>query len=298
MLQFSEGRVVRPFLGTLRAEIETYLKAMGQNWREDSSNRHLTFTRNRIRHELLPLLETWNPRLREHLSQMAKLAQEEEAWWQTELARVAPQVILPGKPVRGGGRSGTDGLAIELIRFAGLPVALQRRVLRYVAQKLGATLDFAATESLRNLSLTGRAGQKRELEGLHAARTARELRLQLGTVRQVAGVALVYHVPIPGEVEAAAFGLRVRIASEGAVGTATLRTWVPGDRVRLRYSGAPRKVKEILARLTVSGSDRAVWPVLEWRGRIVWMKGVELEPQNEFTVQAETLTTASNCTGQ
>ena len=64
---------MRPLLAVTRAEIEAYLRGLGQDWREDSSNRHLTFTRNRIRHELLPLLEGWNPRLREHLAQMAAI---------------------------------------------------------------------------------------------------------------------------------------------------------------------------------------------------------------------------------
>ena len=73
--------MLRPLLAVTRAEIEAYLRGLGQDWREDSSNRHLTFTRNRIRHELLPLLEGWNPRLREHLKQMAELARDKEAWW-------------------------------------------------------------------------------------------------------------------------------------------------------------------------------------------------------------------------
>jgi tRNA(Ile)-lysidine synthase len=60
--------------------------------------------------------------------------------------------------------------------------------------------------------------------------------------------------------------------------TATLRNWRPGDRVRLRYSSAPRKVKEVLERLKVTGSNRALWPVLELEGRIAWMLGIELEP--------------------
>ncbi|MGD0546746.1 MAG: tRNA lysidine(34) synthetase TilS, partial [Terracidiphilus sp.] len=76
VLEFPEGRILRPLLATTRAEVEAYLGALGQGWREDSSNRHLTFTRNRIRHELLPLLEGWNPRLREHLAQMAQLARD------------------------------------------------------------------------------------------------------------------------------------------------------------------------------------------------------------------------------
>ena len=83
-LEGPEGAVLRPLLAVTRAEIEAYLRGLGQDWREDSSNRHLTFTRNRIRHELLPLLEGWNPRLREHLAQMAELARDEEAWWQAE----------------------------------------------------------------------------------------------------------------------------------------------------------------------------------------------------------------------
>ena len=57
--------------------------------------------------------------------------------------------------------------------------------------------------------------------------------------------------------------------------------------MRLRYSGAPRKVKEVLERLRVTGSSRAVWPVLEVGGRIVWMKGVEVEPEAGLKVLAE-----------
>ena len=49
--------------------------------------------------------------------------------------------------------------------------------------------------------------------------------------------------------------------------------------MRLRYSSGPRKVKEVLERLRVTGSSRSVWPVLEVGGRIVWMKGVEVEPE-------------------
>ena len=112
--RFPEGRILRPLLGRARAEIEEYLRALNQSWREDSTNRQLNFTRNRIRHELLPLLEGWNPRLREHLAQMAELARDEEEWWQAEIARVAPQVFAHGRPVRGGGRAASEDLALDI----------------------------------------------------------------------------------------------------------------------------------------------------------------------------------------
>jgi len=293
---YPEGRILRPMLGATRAEVEAYLHALGQPWREDSSNRDSAFTRNRIRHELLPLLEGWNPRLREHMAQMAVLARDEEAWWQAELARVAPQVLLAGKPVRGGGRASGDGLAVDVIRLAGLAPALQRRLLRHASERLGAALDFPATEALRLLALEGRAGQRRELAaGLRAERTPRELRLAVEPVSSSGSATAIpeYTAQIPGEIVAPAFDLHLRIGTDQptpvqveSVQIARLRNWKPGDRVQLRYSGGPRKVKEVLERLRVTGTSRAVWPVLEVDGRIVWMKGVELEPEQGIAVSA------------
>jgi len=61
----------------------------------------------------------------------------------------------------------------------------------------------------------------------------------------------------------------------------------------LRYSSGPSKVKEVLERLRVTGSGRALWPVLEVDGRIVWMKGVELEPEQGIGVAASGLDSES-----
>jgi tRNA(Ile)-lysidine synthase len=302
VVEFPEGRILRPILNATRAEVEAYLAAVGQSWREDSSNRHLTFTRNRIRHELLPLLEGWNPRLREHLAQMAALARDEEAWWQAEVARVAPQVLLPGRAVRGGGRASGDGLALDALRLAALPPALQRRLLRHTAQQLGAAIDFPATEALRAIALTGHAGQKLELaQGLLAERTPRELRLTISS-QSSSEPALEYTITIPGEIAAPAYSLHLQLALTKPADsmnsqTATLRNWRPGDRVCLRHSSGPRKVKEVLERMKVTGSSRSLWPVLELGGQIVWMRGVEVEPTPGIRIQATSLDAAAPKTG-
>jgi tRNA(Ile)-lysidine synthase len=100
-----KGKILRPFLNTRRADIEAFLKQSNQSWRDDSTNTDTAFTRNKIRHELLPQLRAYNPNLDQTLANLAELAREEEARWQTELARILPQLLLPGKPVRGGGRA-------------------------------------------------------------------------------------------------------------------------------------------------------------------------------------------------
>jgi tRNA(Ile)-lysidine synthase len=184
------GRILRPLLGLERRQIEDYLKSMGQEWRTDSSNADPAYTRNRIRHTVLPLLREENPSLDQTLANLAELAREEEARWQTELSRLLPQLLLPGKPVRGGGRAvstavGEQALAIEIDRLRGLDPALRRRVVRAAARQLGSRLSFEETARLLALAgfgvhptVTARNGATLELtQGLRAERSLRELRL-------------------------------------------------------------------------------------------------------------------------
>jgi tRNA(Ile)-lysidine synthase len=189
-LTLAKGKILRPLLQTSRAEVEGYLKASGQPWREDSSNTDAAFTRNRIRYNILPLLRAENPSLDQTLANLAELAREEEARWQTELARVLPQLLLPGKPVRGGGRSvstapGESSNAMELERLRSLDPALRRRVLRAAARQLGVRLSFDETSRLLALcgflvisTVSSKPGSVLKLSNqLVAERSPRELRL-------------------------------------------------------------------------------------------------------------------------
>ena len=158
ILTQQKGKILRPFLQTRRAEIESFLKSINQPWREDSTNADTAFTRNKIRHELLPSSAPTTPILDQTLANLAELAREEESRWQTELARILPQLLLPGKPVRGGGRAVSTApseasISIELDRLRALDPALRRRVLRAAARQLGARLSFDETSRL--LALCG-----------------------------------------------------------------------------------------------------------------------------------------------
>lgn len=175
------GVILRPFLEVRRAEIEAWLSGLGQPWRNDSTNADTSFTRNRIRQELLPALEGWNPRIRRTLSNLATLAREEEAYWQEELARSLPRLILPGKPVRGGGRAasahnGEAVFALEMERLPASPAA-RRRILRAAAREMGVSLNFEQTDRLMAMCAPGGARRQTMTATLRAERSARELRL-------------------------------------------------------------------------------------------------------------------------
>jgi tRNA(Ile)-lysidine synthase len=184
------GKILRPFLNTRRADIEAFLQQANQPWREDSTNTDTAYTRNRIRHELLPVLRDYNPNLDQNLANVAELAREEESRWQTEILRLLPQLILPGKPVRGGGRSvsttpGESAVAIEIDRLRPLDLALRRRVLRAAARQLGFRLSFEETARLLALcgfqphpTVSPRNGAVLQLaNNLRAERSPREIRL-------------------------------------------------------------------------------------------------------------------------
>jgi tRNA(Ile)-lysidine synthase len=175
--------------------VEACLLERGQGWREDDSNRDVAMTRNRVRHELMPKLREFNPGVDVLLARTAEIAREEEAFWQGEVARVLPQVLLPGKPVRGGGRSvstavGNASYAVEIARLAALPAALRRRVVRAAVRALytqGETASgLSSEETAKVLALAGfggyarvkgKIGSRLELHGgLRVERSARELR--------------------------------------------------------------------------------------------------------------------------
>jgi tRNA(Ile)-lysidine synthase len=176
------GQIIRPLLGVSHSEVETYLRILDQGWCEDATNLDLAHTRNRLRHHLLPLLAEYNPQLSTQLSRLATIARDEEAWWQREVARVGTTLVLPGKPVRGGGRASSThpdevSIAFELERLRALDPAMRRRVLRWAAQQVRTMLDFHHTERLMQMCEASANAPKRvDVDGsVYAQRTAREL---------------------------------------------------------------------------------------------------------------------------
>jgi tRNA(Ile)-lysidine synthase len=286
------GTVLRPFLENNHAAIEEWLRNLPQPWREDSSNQDLAHTRNRIRWQLLPLLRTFNPQIAGQLARLAAISADEEAYWQGELQRLLPALLLPGRPTRGGGRSASthpeeQTVAIEQVRLRELHPAMARRVLRAAARSLGARLSFEHTEQMLALAGSSRGGKFDLGGGITVERSPREIRLTRSSALPAPGRS--HEFLIPGEIHAPEYGVCLRGEPAEAPPTtlrAILRTWKAGDRVTLRHSRGPKKVAEVLDRLHVMGTARKNWPVVESEGKIVWMRGVEVDaPGLLFTEQ-------------
>jgi tRNA(Ile)-lysidine synthase len=122
-----DGDLARPLLDVSRADLEAYLARLHLTPRRDPSNEDPRFTRNRLRQQLLPSIDAFDPSARELLARTADILAEEDRYLQDQVAD------LP------------EDIATDREAFATLPPALQRRVIRRLIPEGG----FARIEAAR-----------------------------------------------------------------------------------------------------------------------------------------------------
>lgn len=271
--------LVRPLLAVDRREVRRYLERRRIPWREDASNRDLALARNRIRLELLPQLERdWNPALVEALARLAAVAQQEERYWEAEIARLAA-----GHLTRQGG-----AVLLRCSRLRELPEAVARRLVRYaVGQAKGDTrrLEFDHVARILQLAAAREGRGEVAIPGLEVRRSFDWLRL--AAPQPAAGYS--FSVAVPGRYalpEAGGSILLEAVDWEGGYNTGgeshldwsvaaaglELRNWRPGD--RFQPAGRPQgeTMKELFQRARIPSWERAGWPMLTSGGTIVWTR--------------------------
>jgi tRNA(Ile)-lysidine synthase len=298
-----EKHLVRPLLGVTRREVESYLKALGQTWREDSSNRDLSHTRNRVRHQLLPLLENdFSPGIRKTLADLAEIARAESEYWDHETEALLARVVRPGKPSRSGrntSRDASDILSLDIMGLTALPLALEWQLLHHVTAKFGSRLEFTHVQQLSELAREKRAGKRVILPGgLVATRSFRELQFAFQDKHpgEDSDASYEYPLQVPGETPVPELGsvIHARLIDLGNEAVSSwnagsllnparlaspliVRNWRSGDRFFPARTRAPKKLKELLQpdRLgrDVLPDERKSWPVVESAGEIVWVRG-------------------------
>ena len=81
------GNIIRPLINVTKPEVMEYLRSKGVSWREDSTNSSDKFLRNRVRNELVPLLENYNPGIGQVLSRVASVCATEADFISAEAAK-------------------------------------------------------------------------------------------------------------------------------------------------------------------------------------------------------------------
>ncbi|MDD5558682.1 tRNA lysidine(34) synthetase TilS [Candidatus Methylomirabilis sp.] len=292
------GRIIRPLIDCSREEIERYARKERIPYVEDSSNRSLSYGRNRIRLELLPrLAKRYNPRIVHALANTARILEAEDTLLNAIVEQELGTVLLS--------RS-REELVLSIPRMATLPTALRWRIIRRSAEYLRdsrAGLTFQQILLIDRLLLTeGAQGTIQASGGLRARRAGAGIVLSVGE-GQVRGRISSFPLAVPGltVIPDSPLILRSDLLEEWSrsepppdTWTALLdadctgkelhvRGWEEGDRfVPLGMDGR-KKLQDFFVDAKVPRNQRGNIPLVVSGGQIVWVVGFRVDERFKVT---------------
>jgi tRNA(Ile)-lysidine synthase len=278
-IRSARGIYARPFLACRRPDVRAWLESLGESWCQDSSNDDRSIARNRVRHDLLPVIEKIAPGGIDALARAAALAADDEIVLQNLAIESAASLVSS---------TGTEAAVIDRDRLLTLPPAVARRVLRLVFESVAPDAPWRADHFDAALRLAARkaGGGSLDLPGVRLERVSNELRIRAG--RSTTVPPYTYSLTADGEVMVTEAGLRITAsvrngASDPADGAyvwvvpssafpVTVRNRRPGDRVAM--SSGTRKLQDLMVDAKIPRSERATMPlVVAADGRILWVIG-------------------------
>jgi tRNA(Ile)-lysidine synthase len=289
--------VVRPLLDVWREDTVLYCAAHGLNPHFDPSNESLNFLRNRLRHLLIPTLETYNPRFREAVWRSARtlaadhalLSETVETAWKDCASQVAEQFVR-----------------FDLPRLSAQPPALQRHLIRRAVEQLqpGRETGYAVLERAAAF-LAGSGGARTELTGglhlfredqaVYVAASPEALPLarwpQMPTELDSIGIALPSQTELAGgwRLTAELWRLPALALEQASQNTDRYQVWLDAGRLpenlelRIRrrgdvfepagLQGHSQKLSDFLINAKLPRRTRERWPLLCSGDQVIWVPG-------------------------
>ena len=280
---------VRPLIAIDRAAVEQFLRDRKIPWREDSTNASLDFARNRIRRELLPMLaREWNPAIAETLAHTADWAIAEEAYWETEVARLASRYLIVKPPA----------VFLRADELHALPEAAARRLIRHAIETVKGDLrgvDFAHIAAVLALARRQEGDGRLQVPGIDVYRSFEWMRLAPPGIDRLENRNFRYPAPVPGSVplpESASAVLLELIENRTPTETAEsgynelmncldwdripgaleVRNWRPGDQYQPVGHSDEERIKLLFQQARIPLWERRSWPVITSGNEIIWAR--------------------------
>ncbi|PKN11234.1 MAG: tRNA lysidine(34) synthetase TilS [Deltaproteobacteria bacterium HGW-Deltaproteobacteria-4] len=278
------GLFVRPLLTYSKAELLAYLKEIQAEFVVDASNDELNFTRNRIRHQFLPLFATLNPQIEATLGVLAAVAAHEDDYWQGEMVRLAALLV----------QKDGDTVSLSVAGLLLLHPAQRYRLLHLLltpfARKAMKEVGFRHVSAL-DLFLASSVPQGEvHLPGVRALRRYDQLSLSPQSLLPIKPSIIPWSLEIsgpgfyplpsggalriePGESLPGGGEEVVEFDAAALPFPWTVRRVQPGDRLRLAGMSGRKRLKELLMEQKIPLEERRRLYVLA-TDEILWVVGV------------------------
>ena len=279
-----DGRIVRPLIECSRAEVLAFLRAADLPFCEDSSNRDRRFLRNRIRHEVMPVLESIQPAAKRRLATAAQFVTEELALLRDHDAELLASVA------RSDGALPLTALLVQPRAASGT-----RLVRAWLREQRG---DLRGLTSAHFCAIAGLAhGQRPNGEVVlpGGQRVAREYDRLLFCSGEPTPAPAPPRLLVPGSTVCLESGWRIgaemqplqtaswrrpadlfeAVADAALVaGSLIVRTVRAGDRIQPLGLQGHRKLQDVLVDRKVPMRSRRTCPVVEVNGEVFWVPGI------------------------
>lgn len=287
--------VIRPLLEVSRKETAAYCRRRRLKPRLDTSNLSLSPLRNRIRQQLIPLLESYNPQVSEALLRTARIAADDLAVLEEDALKMGRKIIKEQK----------NTVILDKERFISLPTALQRHLLRASMEKLLGNLMDVESRHIEEImtSLHKPAGKiitlpdglafaieyDRYLLGRDPAALSPFPSLETEYVLQIPGI-----TALPGWQVKADVMKREPVTEENNGWTAyfdldrtgdklTVRRRRPGDRFQPLGMSQPKKLNEFMIDSKIPQAWRQRVPIVCSPEQIIWVAGWRIDERVKVT---------------
>jgi tRNA(Ile)-lysidine synthase len=304
----NEISLVRPLLSTWRKQIQAYLDEHQLVPLFDSSNLDVSYLRNRIRHELIPILEGYNPSIRETLQRMGASVREDHALLQHLVDDAWETVYI---------RHGEENLALRTGLFLEQPLSVQRLLLRKAVALLRPGLrdvDFETIE--RGLTLIAGAKPSTQTDLVAGLRLVKEgaqfwvktWQAQLPAEEFPAlapGEERELHIPstisLPhgwqfdveevqlSELSNLLWGdtldpFEAWIDMQNLDQPLMVRVRKPGDKIEpLGLNGHSVKISDLMVNVKLPSRVRVTWPLVTSGDEVIWVPGYRISHQVRIT---------------
>jgi len=314
------GLIVRPLYETRRNDLLEYLYDEGLSFRRDSSNDKPIYLRNRIRQDIMPVLQRVAPSAVEVLCRSADICREDDRYLDEQVA-----LLCEGRV----SWSPDGAWSIDRAFLTRLPRAAQRRVVRNLCRRSDGRHRSPSIRTIdRLIRIVGvkTAMSAMDISPWHVTVERDRVRCvplnrrrpSSGRPRRVIPEVLA----IPGHVFWNETGQRIHarrsaqnhsraadrhageiVLDAGKISEPlTVRAWEPGDRFcPVGMNGRSKKLQDFFTDLKVSGEDRRRIPVVVAPEGIVWIVGYRPDGRwlaNEATQQCVVLTVQDSCAGK
>jgi tRNA(Ile)-lysidine synthase len=291
------GKIIRPLIRIKREEIENFMQANKIAYRSDSTNYLPDRFRNKIRLTLLPKIKRgYNPNIVDALNRTADIISSQQEYVEKTCERI----------LYNAGKIRKNKILIDLKKFTGYDICLQRELIRQCVRKLKGDLNQLSFDPV-----------DRSLDLLHRKRTGKKIKLAAKIWLEVGEKELVvsevgkkkkwdFHLTLPGEVSLNDWGIKIKskvikckppkfnnlnqkiafLDFEKLQKPFRLRNRRKGDKFKPLGMKGTKGLADFFIDAKVPSYSRDEVPILTSKGKIVWVVGYRIS--DEFKVTEKT----------